>query len=153
MNDVDHYSLVEAAVMARFRTLTDHFIRPEHVANDDTVITRGGDCFAIFRPGSFPVSPVSQHEKNFLWSVKVDLYVRYTEYKTSWDRFKAVRAELINLVFPDPSLDGTSGVFSTALSSAEDAQYFYFKDDPGARPNFIIQALTVEVLQRVEFEF
>lgn len=159
-NNTDFYSQVEEGVKDRFRTLSSFFSKPEYVSSDDTVIAHGGNYFAIFRPGAFPLAPGgNQHEKNFIWRIRVDVYVKYLEYKTSWENFKAVRAAIINLLLPDPYLSEKGpipevpGVFSVSVSGDEDAQYFYFKDDPGARPNFIIQSLTVEVIQRVEFEF
>lgn len=157
-NTTDFYSQVEAGVMARFRTLSTYFKKPEQVSNDDTVLGRGFDYVAVFRPGSFPVSSASMHEKNFTWNIKVELYIRYTEYRVSWATFKAVRAAIINLLFPDPFLQeqGTipevPGVFSVTVSSEEDAQYFFFEEKQ-VQPNFIIQTLTIQVVQRVAFEF
>ena len=151
----DHYSLCQDAFMKRIRdNMKPTFPLEYQVADDDTVIARGGDNFIIVRPGAFPLIPnKDMHEKDFRWGINFDLFVRYKAYKESWAQFRFVRAVLVNLFFMDPSLDGTKGVWSVTLSSGENAQYFSLEEKPGVKPNFIIQTMTAEITQRVGFEF
>lgn len=152
-NTEDYYSQCEAALMTSFRSLP-FFEHDWQVSDDDTVIAQGADYFAIFRPGAFPVSKDGAHQRDFQWEIVIDVYVRYQDYKKSWQKFKGLRAALINLVFPDPFLSATPGVWATSLSSGEAASYFYFDEPkPGVRPNFIIQTLTATITQRVKFDF
>lgn len=156
-NTTDYYGQCEDALTNRLRTLTTYFPQEWQVSNDDSNIARGANTFVILRPGRFPFDSKTMQEKDFTWYVMGRLYVKYTEYKEAWTRFKAIRAALINLIFPDYSLTvggvGTPGVWRTSLSSEADALYFYFDEPkPGVRPNFIIQDLTFTIVQRVKFD-
>ena len=150
----DSYSLVQEAFMKRIRTnMKQTFAMEYQVAADDTVIAKGADNFIVVRPGAFPFTPADMHEKDFRWGITFDLFVRYKEYKTSWAQFRVIRAALINLMFSDPSLDSTKGVWNVSIFSNESAQYFTLEDKPTVKPNFIIQTMNAEITQRVKFEF
>jgi hypothetical protein len=84
------------------------------------------------------------------WVIVGDLYVRYKNYKTSWDNFKAVRSALINLVHMYPNLNNTPGVLNVTLASNETPGYL--KLDPNKPAvNFIIQTIEFTVRQWVTF--
>jgi hypothetical protein len=144
----DHYSVVEAAVMTKIRTLTEFFPNAWQVNDDDTVIQRGANTFAIFQPDAFPGTRANGLEVDINWTVLFDLYVRYSTRKESLPRFKAVRSALINLLHP-ASLNKTPGVRRVVLQANGGLQ----QDLPGDNPNFIIQTMTAIVTQRVSFDF
>jgi len=135
--------------------LSAYFLSPDQVSSDDTVISMGADYFLVYRPGSFPNQPFARGSGvyDFSWRITCDLYVRYQTYKTSWDKFKTIRGELIRLVKNDKTLGGAPNVWQTDVESEEDAVYFKFDTKPKQiRPNFIIQTFRVIAVQRIFFE-
>jgi len=131
--------------------LPDYFPHAHNVSNDDAVIAKGGDHFLIPRPGKFPYTKGSEMEEGtYHWEIQGDLYVRYKNYKTSWDAFKAVRSALINLVHQYPNLDDTPGVLDVTLASSERPGYMKFNPN-STKINFIIQTLAFTVVQWVTF--
>lgn len=158
----DPYSECENAVKAIMLELTDFFKYTWSVSNNDTNIARGGDYFAILRPGAFPLFQQTNTGKikDYDWNIVFDLYVRYTEYEESWNRFKAVRAAVLYTLDNNPTLackveplKSATNVWGVTLSSEENAQYFTLEGSEEARPNFIIQTMQVTVRQRVEYPF
>jgi hypothetical protein len=149
----DFYSECETGAMRQVRTLTTLFKNDWQVSDDDTVIAKGAENFFIVRPGQFPYTSQTAVIKDVSWHVTADLYIKFVNYKTSWSKFKVCRSAIINLLMSDPTLGNTSNVFRVGVSSQENAQYFSF-DEPkhGVKPNFIIQTLDVEIIQRVRFE-
>lgn len=142
----DYYSQCEGALMARLRTLTEFFPRDFQVSDDDSVLNRGADTFAIFQPDAFPATRADGREVFFNWVVIFDLYVRYKSRAESLAKFKAARSALINLITPT-SLNGTSNISRTLLSAGGGLQ----QDIPGDNPNFIIQTFSATITQRVRF--
>ena len=152
-NTTDFYSQCESALAVRLRTLTDFFPHEWQVSDDDSVIAKGANNFLIYSPGAFPFANINMSEKDFSWDIPSRMYVKYIGYSESKANFKALRAAIINLIFPDFSLSGTPGVWRTSVSSQESSQYFFFDEPkPGVRPNFIIQDLTFTITQRVGFD-
>ncbi|MEO6565199.1 MAG: hypothetical protein ABIO63_04125 [Casimicrobiaceae bacterium] len=150
----DFYTQCETGLAVRLRTLTTYFKKPEQVSNDDTVISTGAGNFAIYRPGAFPILGSLQTKKimDMQWTVTVDLYVYYTNYKESWNKFKEVRAAIFFCVHEDQTLGNTPNVRYATLSSDENAQYFRFANSSeSAKPNYIIQTMKVSIVQRVRF--
>jgi tRNA-binding EMAP/Myf-like protein len=76
--------------------------------------------------------------------------VRYTEQAVSLQRFKAVRAAIIETIFTHPTLDKKSAVVSVGVDSEELVQYFSF-DENAEKPNFVIQTMRVTINQRITF--
>jgi len=156
MAAVDFYEQCETGLKSALQSLTTVFLHDWQVSNDDTVIARGGDVFAILRPGAFPIfaKQATGKQVDFDWGITVDVYVRYESYATSWAKFKTVRAEMIWRLGCDPTLGNTPNVWGVTLSAEEGAQYFKFAESSeNATPNFIIQTMQATVRQRVEFEF
>ncbi len=149
----DHYSLVEAALLTKLRTLTSYFPVSAgksagwQVSDDDAVFSQGADYFIIARPGPFNTQPRGLLA-NAEWHVNVIIYVRYTEYKTSWARFKTFRSDIFNLLYGDPTLGKTSGVWNVAMSSASDAGRLL--DTQGNPTNWLAQALDITISQRIK---
>lgn len=143
----DHYSECEAALMTQIRTLTQFFPRDFQVSDDDSVVNRGADYFAIFQPDAFPATRADGREVFFNWVVLFDLYVRYSTRKESLPRFKAVRSALINLIKPT-ALNATNNISRTVLAASGGLQ----QDIPGTNPNFIIQTFSATITQRVRFD-
>ncbi len=143
----DHYSVCETALMNKIRTLTEFFPRDFQVSDDDSVINRGADYFAIFQPDAFPQTRADGREVFFNWVVIFDLYVRYSTRKESLPKFKAIRSALINLIKPT-ALNGTNNISRTVLSANGGLQ----QDIPGDSPNFIIQTFSAVITQRVRFD-
>jgi hypothetical protein len=144
----DQYSLVEAAVMTKLRTLTDFFPNESQVSYDDSVIQKGANYFAIFMPDAFPMTRADGHDVFVNWVVVFDLSVSYSTRQESLAKFKAVRSSIFNLLYP-ASLNRTNGVSKIVLSSNGALN----QDLAGDNPNFIIQTLSVVVTQRVVFDF
>jgi hypothetical protein len=149
---VDFYSECEDGVTTLvLAQLKDLFPHPYSVCNDDTVLSKGGDHFLILRPGRFPYTMGSEMEEGIYdWAVLGDLYVRYVNYKTSWDKFKAARGALVNLTHMYPTLNDTPGVLRVVLASNEAPNYLKF-DQASSQVNFIIQTLEFTVRQWVTF--
>jgi len=157
----DPYVLAESALASFLRTLKDGsgdtFFPADterdagwQVSDDDTVLGLGGEYFAIYRPGACPAVPISRGIKDYGWEVLLDLYVRYTYYKESWDKFKAYRYAVITLLDTNQSLGGTNGVHGVNFKSDDKPLYFRFNETPEkAKPNFIIQPTQVVITQRV----
>jgi hypothetical protein len=159
----DPYSECENALRAVLLEITEYFPNEWQVSNNDTNIARGGDQFVILRPGQFPLFQQTNtgQIKDYDWNVVTELYIRYTEYEESWNRFKEVRAAVLWKVninplmvcVADPSKSATN-VWGTSLATEENAQYFSFADSPEeATPNFIIQTMFTTIRQRVEYPF
>ena len=149
MSVVDHYQAVENGLVTQLKTLTDFFPNAWQVSDDDTVISKGADFFIVYRPGSFPVTKVSDFRYDVDWNITADLYVRYKTYKESWANFRSARAAIIELIFTHPRLGGVA--YFTTVSSGEGALYFKFEENASV-PNFIIQTLTFTIRQHVIFE-
>lgn len=152
----DFYGQSENGLKVVLQSLTTVFLHSWQVSNDDTVIARGGDVFAILRPGAFPIfaRQATGKQVDYDWNVTVDVYIRYTSYETSWALFKQVRAEIIWRLGCDPTLGNTPNVWGVSLSAEEGAAYFKFAESSeNATPNFIIQTMQAVIRQRVEFEF
>lgn len=133
-------------------TGTGHLITPdEQISDDDTIIMLGHDYFFIVRPGSFPSTDLNDSISDFQWNIKGELYVRYIEYKTSWEKFADFRNALIHVTKNHPTLGGGLGVAKVSIEAEADPDYFSFSADPDAQPNFIIQTVNVVATQRVEF--
>jgi hypothetical protein len=146
MTAIDYYSQCEGALMAKLRTLTTLFPRDFQVSDDDSVLNRGADTFAIFQPDAFPATRADGREVFYNWVVIFDLYVRYKSRAESLARFKAARAALVDLISPF-CLNGTSNISRCVLAASGGLQ----QDIPGDNPNFIIQTLTATITQRVRF--
>src|SRR5829696_1856719 len=112
----DQYSICEAGAMTLIRTLPQ-FNREFQVSDDDSVLNRGADYFAIFQPEGFPNIRANGKQAHYSWLMTFDLYVRYSSRKESLPRFKAVRAALIKLFHP-LSLNHIRGVEDTTLSAS-----------------------------------
>lgn len=150
----DFYKQCEDGLAVRLRTLTTFFIKPTQVSDDDTVIAKGAGNYIIYRPGAFPILGSLQTKKimDIQWEVTIDLYVYYTNYKESWNRFKEVRAAVFFCIHEDQTLGNTLNVRYATLSSSENAQYFRFAETvESAKPNYIIQTMKVQIVQRVRF--
>lgn len=145
MAEIDYYSMVEAAVMAKLRTLSI-FSKDWQVSDDVTNIQKGAKYFAIFFPSTFTPTRADGLEKDYLWSVVFDLYVRYSTHKESLALFKAARAELF-ILNKDRNLNRTQGVFNVNLLATSEV----LQDVPGDNPNFIIQTFNAAVSQRIRF--
>lgn len=163
MNYPDPYSECENALKAILLEITEFFPNEWQVSSNDTNIARGADQLVILRPGPFPLFQQTNtgQIKDYDWAVVTELYVRYTEYEESWERFKQVRAAVIYKININPIMKCTvvpaksaTNVWGAALESEENAQYFSFADSPEeATPNFIIQTMRTNIRQRVEYPF
>lgn len=142
----DYYTQCETALMTKVRTLTAFFPRDFQVSDDDSVLNRGADYFAIFQPDAFPATRVDGLSVFYNWVVVFDLYVRYKSRAESLPRFKAARSALINLITPH-SLNDTSNISRCVLAATAGLQ----QDIPGDNPNFIIQTFSATITQRVRF--
>ena len=154
MTVTDFYKQCEDGLAARLRTLTTYFKLPQQVRDDDTVISGGAGNYVIYRPGAFPILGSLQTKKimDMQWEITIDLYVYYTNYKESWNKFKEVRAAMLFCVHEDQTLGNTLNVRYATLSSSENAQYFRFANSTeSAKPNYIIQTMKVAIVQRVRF--
>lgn len=145
MAEVDYYSIIEAAVMTKLRTLAI-FPHEWQVSDSEENIRRGANYFAVFLPSVFQSIPVDGKDKVIVWSVLFDFYARYTTKQESKARFKAGRAELFTLN-KDRMLNRTVGVFDVNLSATSEL----LQDIAGDNPNFIIQTFNAAVSQRIRF--
>jgi len=148
----DYYSECEDGFVALLQTLSTFFKHDWQVSNDDSNLARGAEYFVIVRPGALPHTIVSDQQREFHWEIIFDLDVKFTEYKTSWNKFKEVRSAIINLVFSNPTMLDTPGVFSVNIDSSERAQYLKFSEGPKAIAAFIIQTMRATITQLVKFE-
>jgi len=147
----DFYSECETGLVTLLRSLTTYFVHDWQVSDDDSVIMRGGEYFAIVRPGAFPYTRQTERLSIVNWTVVMDICVRYVEYKASWNKFKAFRSAIFNLLMEYPTLNGTAGVISADLTGSEQAQYLKFSDAPDAKPNFIIQTVRAVIAQYIQY--
>lgn len=141
----DYYSQCEGALMDKLRTLTDLFPNDWQVSDDDSVINRGADYFAIFQPDAFPATRAASREVDFNWIVIFDLCVRYKTRKESLPKFKAARAAIIQLIAPH-ALNGTNNISRTVLSSNGS-----ILEGQKNNANFLFQTLSATITQRVRF--
>lgn len=142
----DYYTQCETALMTKVRTLTAYFPRDFQVSDDDSVLNRGADYFAIFQPDAFPATRVDGLAVTYNWVVVFDLYVRYKSRRESLTAFKAARSAMINLITPN-CLNDTSNISRCVLAASGGLQ----QDIPGDNPNFIIQTFSATITQRVRF--
>jgi hypothetical protein len=147
----DFYCECEAGLMTLLRSLTTYFKHDWQVADDDSVLMKGAEYFAICRPGAFPFTRQTEQLATVNWSVVVDLYVAYKDYKESWNKFKAFRSAIFNLLMEHPTLNDTPGVVRADLTGDERAQYLKFSDAPDATPNFIIQTVRAIITQYIHY--
>lgn len=147
----DFYSECETGLVTLLRSLTTYFVKDWQVSDDDTVIMKGGDYFAVVRPGAFPYTRQTEKLATVNWSVVMDLYVRYDDYKKSWNKFKAFRSAIFNLLMEHPTLNDTPGVVRADMTGDERAQYFKFSNAPDAIPNFIIQTVRAVITQYIHY--
>lgn len=145
----DFYSECEAGLTTLLKTQTTYFAHDWQVSDDDSVIMQGAEYFAVVRPGAFPYTRQTERLSTVNWTVIMDLYVSYKDYKTSWAKFKAFRSAIFNLLMANPTLGGAAGVVRVDMTSDEQAQYLKFSDAPDARPNFIVQTVKVIIAQYV----
>lgn len=156
MTGYDPYVAVETALATCLKSLDTFFPGDKkrdagwQVSDDDTVISLGGDFFAIYRPGAFTVTKIARGIYDYDWEVDLDLFVRYTSYKESWTKLKSYRASLVELLSTHQTLNGTIGTHGVSLSSPERPAYFRFTDTSvSAKPNYLIQPTRVVIRQRV----
>jgi hypothetical protein len=142
--NTDQYSLCEAGAIALLRTLSQFSKHDYQVSDDDSVITKGAEYYAIFQPDAFPNTRANGLQAFYNWVVIFDVYVRYSTRKESLPKFKALRAALINLFSPI-SLNHIRGVTTTVLS----ANGGLMQDLPGDNPTFIIQTMSLTITQLV----
>jgi hypothetical protein len=131
------------------RTLTPYIVNDWQVSDDDTVIQKGADYFILVRPGAFPYQRQTERLSTVYWNVVMDLFVRYKDYKESWNKFKAFRAVVFSLLMENPTLGGAAGVVQVNLTGEEGPQYLKFSDVPDAKPNFIVQTVRAVIAQYV----
>lgn len=143
---IDHYSMVEAAVMDKLRTIESLFPHPWQVLDDESNIRKGANYFAVFFPSTFTSSRANGVERFVIWNCAFDLYVRFTTKKESLSRFRAARAELFVLL-NSKTLPGAPGVFDVSLNAASEV----LQDIAGDNPNFIIQTFNAAVSQKIRF--
>jgi hypothetical protein len=142
----DQYSIVEGILMTKLRTLTDLFPREFQVSDDDSVVNRGADYFAVLQPDAFPATRANGRQAFYNWVVVLDLYVRYKTRKESLPKFKAARAAIIELLHPT-SLNATNSITNTSVSANGGLQ----QDIVGTNPNWIIQTFSVTITQLVTY--
>lgn len=155
----DYYSIAEAALATYIKALGTGFFPASskdaagwQVSDDDTVLAKGGEYFAIYRPGSCPVTTIARGIYDYNWEVILDLYVRYVSYKLSWTKFKGYRAALITQLDTNQTLGDCQGVHGVSFRSDERPMYFRFNGaDETAKPNFLIQTAQVVIRQRVMY--
>lgn len=143
--NLDYYGLCEEALIERVKTLTEFFPKDSQVSDDDTVVNRGAEYFAIFTPDAFPNTISDARETLFTWQILMDIYVRFTTQAEAKSRLKTMRSSIINLIYPS-CLNHVNGVYRTTIS----ANGGVFQDAP-ERPNFIWQTITVTVFQKVRY--
>lgn len=143
---IDYFSMVEASVMAKLRTISSLFPHSWQVSDDESNIRKGADYFAIFFPSTFTSSRANGVERFVVWACPFDLYVRFTTKRESLSRFKAARAELF-LLMNSKTLEGAPGVFDVSLNATSEV----LQDIAGDNPNFIIQTFNAAVSQKIRF--
>jgi hypothetical protein len=146
----DFYVECETGIVTLLQTLTTFFPHDWQVSDDDTNIMKGAEYFVIVRPGAFPYFRRTEQLSTIGWNVTIDLYVSYKEYKQSWNKFKAVRSAIFNLLMESPTLNDTLGVIRVDLTGDEQAQYLKFSEAPEAKPNFIVQTMRAIVTQYIQ---
>ena len=141
----DYYKECEDGFIALLRTLTTYFPGGGwQVSDDDTILAKGLEYAVIVRPGAFPYIPRTATQIIVQWNVTADLCVRYVSYKESWNKMKAFRSDVFNLVLENPDLRDTPGVISVVMTGDALPQYLRFEGVPEtAKPNFIIQTVRV----------
>ena len=147
----DFYGECEAGLAALLKTLTAYFPRDWQVSDDDTAVMQGAEYVVVYRPGAFPLIRQTDQLSTVSWAVTLDLYIQYTDYKTSWAKFKTFRSDLFNLLMAHPTLNDTAGVFRVDLSSDRPTQYLKFTNEPQALPNYIVQSVRVVITQYIQY--
>lgn len=159
---VNNYKDCEDATATLMRTLSTYFPEAWMISDDDAVLTPSGkgtkglaDYLVVYHPGNFSMQAMGNDSKLrlYTWSIVCDLFVKWYDYKRTWDRYKLVRAELVELFAINPSLNGTHGVRNADMVSGGNPLYFFktSDDDPLKPPDFITQTLVVNVPQVVEY--
>jgi hypothetical protein len=154
----DFYQECEDGLVETLQSLTDYFPEKYQVSDDDSVLakgtklTNGASYYAIIRPGQFPDTPAGEKVTRYDWEVIVDFYVRYTNYKQSWKRYKEFRNAIIHLLKINQTLGDTPGVERVTFGSGEQPAYFNQESEIQRKPNFIIHTTTVTIRQLCFFE-
>jgi len=161
---VDYYGQCVDGLIEYLRLMTPWIMYEWQVTRNDAKIAKGADYFIFFRPGNFNIigpTPASANAmvKDYDWQAIADIYSRYTEYETSWQKFEAFRAAIIFYININPSLamykQSTStsflpvpGLFGVNVEANGEALPFESTKNLGA---FIVQPLRFTMRQRVKF--
>lgn len=149
---IDHYSAVEDAVIAlvkdHIENKATYFTQPakQVVKSDDTVLTGGFEYFFITYPGAFPTNFAGTEAVNVLWSVEVEIFVRFSTPSTTWAHFKAFRSDLFNLFNVAKigrTLNRTAGILNCVLSG--NTEPIAYAEEGTSDPTFFSQKLLLSV--------
>lgn len=153
------YEVIKNGFMIKARTLTDHFTYDWQVTDNDADANRGALQFLITQPGAAPITltPGLATKKIYdvSWNIVFDIQIKYKDYKTSWNKFSALRDAILNLyVF---TLDKTlptdktftafvPGIWDIMITAPEPPG----QKPPGGTPTWIGQRLIAVILQRID---
>lgn len=148
----DFYKECEDGLIKLLQTLTTFFPEKWQVSDDDTIVMRGADYLIVVRPSAFPIAATEGETAAFVdWNTRMDLFVRFEDYKESWNKFKAFRSVIFNLFMKYPTLDDTVGVIAVSMTGDQPTQYLKLKDAPEAKPAYIVQTVRVVMRQLVTY--
>ena len=146
------YAAIKTGFMTKARTLTEFFVHPYQVTDDDADVNRGAIYYMICRPGAVPIGYVPRLETkklyNVNWNIVFDLQHRYKSFKESWQHFADLRDAVLNkFVFTiDKSLPGTIGIWDVTITAPEPPG----QKPPEGAPTWIGQTLIAVISQRID---
>jgi hypothetical protein len=154
---IDHFSVVEAAALQLVKDHIDnrdvYFDVPEDqvVASDETVLTTGHDYFLISFPSIFPTEYGGAGMIKAVWSISMEMFVRFSTPPETWAHFKAFRSDIFNLFnvrIIGHNLNRTAGVESVLLTS-EGAPTAFAEEDTPSDPVFFSQRMLLTVQYKI----
>jgi len=145
----DNYILCEDAVISDLKNLGQYFPNDCQVSRDDSVLSRGADYFAIFKPGTGGNQAAwSTIDLQVEWIVLINVYARWkTNIDETLKRISECTDAVREMSIRDSFLEHIPGVM-TSTCSVGDLQYVYPDDSP--TPMFLMKQVRLSVFQMTE---
>lgn len=142
------YSTAEGAVQTLIRTAASFSGHSERVTlGDFRVLDSGIPSCVILYPGNFEAEQKRPEHLYRTYEVMADIMVRFDDTETAaWSDLKTLRGEIVAIEENYPTLNHTSGITFTGLSTAAAPDFIHQKDSTG--PVWLMQTLIFTVTVR-----
>lgn len=145
----DNYILCENAVISDIKNLGQYFPNDWQVSRDDSVLSRGADYFAIFKPGAGGNQAAwSTIDLQVEWIVLINVYARWkSNIDETLKRISECTDTIREISIRDSFLEHIPGVMTSSCLVGE-LQYVYPDDSP--TPMFLMKQVSLSVFQMTE---